>query len=407
MSEATLDTQQPPKFPLERQSPLEPACEYHRLRAEQPISKVNLPTGQQAWLVTKHADVRALLADKRISSDRSHPNFPLRQPIPQRLRKGLSDMAKALISLDPPEHTASRRMVIKEFTARRINKLRPRIQEIVDERIDAMLAAGPEADLVTDLAVQVPAYVICELLGVPMDSRDFFQERTQILQRPTSTPEQLLDAADELRQFMDDLVTAKEREPGNDLLGRLIARNRKTEVFTHDLLVGIAQTLLIAGHETTANMIALGAIGLLQRPEAIAELRAEPSLVATAIEEILRYYPIFDVMTRLAKEDIKIGGVTIKAGDGVMLALGSTNRDEARFPDADTFDVHRGDWHHLTFGYGIHQCLGQNLAKAELDIVFSTLLRRIPTLRLAADVDDLPFKVTALITGVYHLPVAW
>ncbi len=407
MSEAALDARQPLTFPLERRSPLEPAGAYHRLRAEQPISRVSLPTGQLAWLVTRHADVRALLADNRLSSDRTHPDFPLRAPVEQQLRKGFGDIGKALIGLDLPEHSAPRRMVVNEFTVRRINELRPRIQEIVDERVDAMLAAGPGADLATDLAMQVPANVISELLGVPLDKRDFFQERTQVLARPNSTPEQQLDAADELRVFMDELVTLKERQPSEDLLGRLITRNRETGVFDHELLVGMAQLLLIAGHETTSNMIALGAIGLLLRPEAVAALQAEPSLVVSSIEEMLRYYPIFDVMARLARADIEIGGVTIRAGDGVMLSLGSSNRDEAGFADADTFDVRRGNRHHVSFGYGIHQCLGQNLARMELEIVFSTLLRRIPTLRLAVDVEDLPFRVAASINGVYHLPVTW
>jgi cytochrome P450 len=407
MSEATLDSRQPLEFPLARRSPLEPADGYHRLRAEQPISEIALPTGQRAWLVTRHADVRALLADNRISSDRTHPNFPMRAPVQQRLRQGITDIGKALIGLDLPEHSAPRRMMMQEFTLRRIEALRPRVQEIVDERIDAMLAAGPGADLVTELATRVPASVICELLGVPPDSRDFFQERTQVLARSTTTGQQRLDAADDLRRFMDALVSAKERQPSEDMLGRLITRNRTTRVFSHDLLVSMAQLLLIAGHETTSNSIALGVIGLLQRPGAVAELRAEPGLVVRTVEEILRFYPIFDVMCRLAKEDIEIGGVTIRAGDGVVLSLGSANRDEARFTDADAFDVRRGDRHHVTFGYGIHQCLGQNLARMELEVVFSTLLRRIPTLRLAADVDQLPFIDTGTQNGVYHLPVTW
>jgi cytochrome P450 len=403
----TAQAPRPPAYPLERRCPLEPAAEYTRLRAEEPISKVTLPTGQVAWLVTSHADMRTLLADNRMSADRGHPDFPLRAPVGQQLRKGFGDISKALIGLDLPEHSGPRRMVVTEFTVRRINELRPRIQQIVDERIDAMLAKGPEADLVAELALPVPSSVICELLGVPLDRRAFFQERTQILLRISSTADERLTAADELRQFMDGLVTAKEREPGDDLLGRLIVRNNDTGVFTHELLVGMAQLLLIAGHETTSNMIALGTIGLLQRPEAVAELQADPELVGRTVEEMLRYYPIIDGLARLAKADIEIGGVTIRAGDGVVLAIGSGNRDQAGFADAERFDVHRGARHHVSFGYGIHQCLGQNLARTELEIVFGTLLRRIPNLRLAAEVDDLPFKDTAAINGVYRLPVTW
>ena len=283
-----------------------------------------LPTGQQAWLVTKHADVRALLADNRISSDRSHPDFPMRGPAHQQLRKGFSDLAKALIGLDLPEHTAPRRMAAKEFTVRRINELRPRIQQIVDERIDAMLAAGPGADLVTDLATQVPSSVICELLGVPLDSRDFFQERTQILVRQASTPQQQFDAADELRQFMDDLVTAKEREPSDDLLGRLIVRNRETKVFTHDLLVG---------HRRSAGRT---------EPDGH-DHRGDSAL----LPDLRRDGPAGQ------------GGHQARRGDDQGRGRGDARarlqqRDEASFTDPDTFDVHRGDRHHLTFGYGIH-----------------------------------------------------
>ncbi|MBB5893773.1 cytochrome P450 [Kutzneria kofuensis] len=407
MSETTLECQRPRPFPLERTSVPEPAGDYRRLRAEQPIIKVSLPTEQEAWLVTRYSDVRALLIDERISADRSHPNFPLRRPVQSVLRKGFSAQAKSLLALDLPEHTAPRRMLANEFTLRRINELRPVIQKIVDDRIDEMLAAGPPADLISDLATQVPSRMICELLGVPLESREFFQDRTLTLQLPGSTPEQQLQAADDLARFLDELVTEKEREPSDDVLGRLVLRNRDTEVYTHDLLVGMAQNLLIGGHETTINAIALGTIGLLQRPDVIAELQSDPDMIVATVEEILRYYPIFDVMVRVAKEDIEIGGVTIKAGDGVVLALGSCNRDEERFADGDTFDARRGDRQHVTFGYGIHQCLGQNLARVELEIVFATLFRRIPTLRLAVDLDEVPFKVTSTITGVFRLPVTW
>jgi cytochrome P450 len=397
----------PLEYPLARRCPMDPPEDYARLRTEEPITKVQLASGQTAWLVTQHAHVRALLTDVRLSSDRNHPNFPLRAPVQEELRKDFADVSRALIGLDLPEHSAPRRMVVNEFTVRRITELRPRIQEIVDERIDAMLAGGNEADLFADLAAPVPAMVISELLGVPAESRPFFQEQTQILLRPSSTKQAQSEASKALNRFMDDLVTAKERDPGDDLLGRLIVRNRETGVFDHERLVGMAMLLLVAGHETTSNMIALGTIALLREPGAFSALRDDPDLVVKTIEEMLRYQPIIDGLPRFAKADIEIGGVTIKEGDGVLLSLGSANRDDASFPDAAEFDVHRGDRHHVSFGYGVHQCLGQNLARAELEITFRTLVRRIPTLRLTTDIDDLPYKDNVAISGVYSLPVAW
>ena len=397
----------PLEYPLARRCPMDPPEDYVRLRAEAPITRAVLPTGQEVWLVTQHADVRALLADPRMSSDRTDPRMPMRRPVQTQVNKAFADVGKALIGLDLPEHSAPRRMVVNEFTVRRTNELRPRIQEIVDERIDAMQAAGNEGDLFTELAAAVPALVISELLGVPAETRPFFQEQTQILVRSTSTPEQVLAASEALNQFIDDLVTGKEKDPGDDLLGRLIVRNRETGVFTHELLVGMGMLLLVAGHETTSNMIALGTIALLREPGAFAELRDNPDLVLKTIEEMLRYQPIIDGLVRLAKQDIEIGGVTIKEGDGVIVSLGSANRDDASFPDAAEFDIHRGDRHHVSFGYGIHQCLGQNLARAELEITFRTLLRRMPNLRLTKDIADLDYKDTVAISGVYSLPVAW
>lgn len=404
----------PLEYPLPRSCPFDPPEEYVRLRAEEPIVRVPMPAiGQEVWLVTRHADVRALLTDPRLSSDRFNPKFPQRKELQEELSKGFAGASKALIGLDLPEHTAPRRMVASEFTVRRVAQLRPRIQEIVNGRIDAMLAAGSEADLFADLAAQVPSMVISELLGVPAAKRAFFLEQTGVLLRPTSTPDEQFAASGALNQFMDDLVTGKEREPGDDLLGRLITRNRGTGVFTHQDLVGMAMLLLVAGHETTSNMIALGTIALLRNPGAFAELRNDPDLADKTIEEMLRWQPITDGLPRFAKADIEIGGVIIKAGDGVMFSLHSANRDEASFPNAAEFDVRRGDRHHVSFGYGIHQCLGQNLARAELEITFRTLVRRIPTLRLNAELADLPYRETVAVNGVCavggveSLPVAW
>ncbi|PTA47926.1 cytochrome P450 [Micromonospora sp. RP3T] len=404
----------PLEFPIARRCPFDPPEEYARLRAEEPIARARLPrVDQEVWLVTRHDHVRALLTDPRLSSDRFDPQFPQHRQLQEQLRKGFAGASKALIGLDLPEHTAPRRMVVNEFTMRRVNELRPRIQEIVDERIDAILAGGNEADLWTELATQVPAMTISELLGVPDDRREFFQRQTEVLLEAGSSMEAQFAASGALNAFMEDLITGKEADPGDDLLGRLIVRNRETGVFTHAELVGMAMLLLVAGHETVSNMIALGTIALLREPGAYAELQKDPDLVVKTVEEMLRYQPTTDGLPRFAKEDIEIGGVTIKAGDGVMFSLTSANRDEEVFDNAAEFDPHRGDRRHVSFGYGIHQCLGQNLARTELEITFRTLVRRIPTLRLAVDVADLPYKETVAINGVCAidgvsaLPVTW
>jgi cytochrome P450 len=392
-----------------RTCPFDPPAEVSALREELPVTRAVLPSGQVVWLVTSHELVRRLLADPRVSSKRSSPGFPLPVQLPPEARQGLMRTAEALIGIDPPLHTERRQMVISEFSVRRIAAMRPRIQQIVDDRIDAMLAGERPADLVQALALPVPSLVICELLGVPYADRGFFQSRTQVLVRRTTPPEERQRASTELIGYLDDLVTAKETAPSeDDLLGRLILRNRETGVFDHELLVGMGTLLLIAGHETTANMISMGTLTLLEHPDQLAALTADPSSVAPlAVEELLRYLTIVEAGFRLATADIELGGVLIRAGEGVVALAGPANRDGAAFDDPDRFDVRRGDRHHVSFGYGVHQCLGQNLARLELEVVFTTLFRRVPGLRLAVGLEDLPFKQDTQIYGVYRLPVTW
>jgi cytochrome P450 len=392
-----------------RTCPFDPPAEVSALREERPVTRAVLPSGQVVWLVTSHELVRRLLADPRVSSKRSSPGFPLPVQLPPEARQGLMRTAEALIGIDPPLHTERRRMVISEFSVRRIAALRPRVQQIVDDRIDAVLAGERPADLVQALALPVPSLVICELLGVPYADRDFFQSRTQVLVRRTTPPEERQRASTELIGYLDELVTAKETAPSeDDLLGRLILHNRETGVFDHELLVGMGTLLLIAGHETTANMISMGTLTLLEHPDQLAALTADPSSVAPlAVEELLRYLTIVEAGFRLATADIELGGVLIRAGEGVVALAGPANRDGAAFDDPDRFDVRRGDRHHVSFGYGVHQCLGQNLARLELEVVFTTLFRRVPGLRLAVGLEDLPFKQDTQIYGVYRLPVTW
>lgn len=308
-----------------------------------------------------------------------------------------------MIGLDPPEHGEARRAVLGEFTIRRMNALRPRIQQIVDEHVDGLLAGPRPADLVSALALPVPSLVICELLGVPYADHDFFQTRSANLLDRTIPAEKRYAAANEIREYMATLIIQKEKQPTDDLIGRQIAKGADRED-----LAGLGFLLLLAGHETTGNMISLGVMTLLERPSALAALKQDPAVTPEVVEELLRYFTIAEYVTsRVAREDVEIGGVVIPAGDGVITLGNVANRDPAAFADGDTFDIGRGARHHIAFGFGPHQCLGQNLARVELQIVFDTLFARIPDLRLATTTDELSFKDESTVYGLHSLPVTW
>ncbi|MET1074485.1 MAG: cytochrome P450 [Umezawaea sp.] len=394
----------PEQFPLTRECPFSPPKEYRGLREEAPIAKVHLVDGRWAWAVSRHEDVRTMLSDPRFSADRTHPDFPSLVS-GGRMRQ---EDEKSLIAMDAPEHGPARRAVLGEFTVRRMEALRPRIQEIVDERIDAMLAGSKPADLVRELSLPVPSLVICELLGVPYSEHEFFQEHTATMINRLTSQEDRQKAFGAIQSYLRDLITAKEEAPGDDLLGRQIVKGREDGTYRREALVAMAFLLLVAGHETTANMISLGTVALLENPDQLALIKADPAKTLPAVEELLRYFTIVDVATaRLATEDVDLGGVTIRAGEGV-LGLGlSANRDPEAFENPDDLDIERGARHHVAFGFGAHQCLGQNLARMELQIVIDTLFRRIPDLALAKPVEELGFKDEAAIYGIYSLPVTW
>ncbi|MFF4803057.1 cytochrome P450 [Streptomyces sp. NPDC001351] len=395
---------EPVAFPQDRTCPYHPPTAYDPLRATRPLSRITLYDGRPAWLVTGHALARELLSDQRLSTDRTHPDFPA----PTERFTAVKNRRVALLGVDDPKHRTQRRMMVPSFTLRRAVELRPQIQRIVDERLDAMIAQGPPAELVNAFALPVPSMVICALLGVPYADHEFFEGQSRrLLRGPTADDVQ--DARNQLDAYFEELIDSKlkQPEPGDGVLDELVHQQLREGVLDRQEVISFATILLVAGHETTANMISLGTFTLLQHPEQLAELRGNAELLPGAVEELMRMLSIADGLLRRATEDIEAGGTTIRAGDGVVFATSVINRDEDVYPAPDTLDWHRSARHHVAFGFGIHQCLGQNLARAELEIALRTLFDRLPTLRLAAPADEIPFKPGDTIQGMLELPVTW
>jgi cytochrome P450 len=398
-----------PPFPMPRGCPLDPPPGYTALAAERSVTKVVLPTGRTAWLVTGYQPVRQILNDPRLSVNRTDPGYPHLVEMTPPLMAMMAQINSSLLGLDPPEHTVHRRMLISEFTVRRFASMRPRIQQIVDGCIDRMLAAGPPVDLVQMLSLPVPARVICELLGMPYQDHEVFERSTQdALNRGLSQAERT-EAGRAIRALVDSLVTAKENDPGDDMIGRLVVKYRAAGLYDHQQMVGLAMLLLMAGHETTANTISLGVLALLRQPDQLALLKQDPTVPPKAAEEIMRYLSVVDASggSRVAIEDIEIDGTVIRRGEGVIALLSAANRDGLTFANPDRLDIDRGARHHVGFGYGIHQCLGQNLARLELEVAFGTLFARIPDLQLAVPMETLSFKDDASVFGVVEVPVTW
>ncbi|MFD8483835.1 cytochrome P450 [Kitasatospora sp. NPDC059673] len=363
-----------------------------------------LPGDRAAWLVTRYEFVRQLLGDPRVSSDPMKPGFPS-------LVEGQQDVDRkgVLPWMDPPEHNLYRRTVVNEFTFRRVKAMRPYIQGIVDDCLSTMLAKPGEADLVQDLGLVVPSLVICELLGVPYSDRAMFQQRARTVVNRTVTAEEWAANLGDMRAYLADLVERKSADPSeDDLLTRLIVKFDENGLDDRDQLIGLAVLLLIAGFETTASLISLSAVVLLSHPDQLALLQADPATAPAATEELLRFISHADHVThRVATEDIEIGGMVIRAGEGILLSTAAGNHDPEVFEDPGTLNLARDSRHHLAFGYGIHQCIGQNLARLELEVVLSTLFSRIPTLKLAVPVEELPFRRETLIYGYDSVPVSW
>lgn len=400
----TGPTQTLPLYPWLRhsqQQPLDLPPQFAALRADQPVVYVHMTNGHEAWLVTRHEDARAALRDPRLSAYHDRPGFPQMGPVDRAVRPG------TFAHMDPPDHSRLRRLLAPEFMPKRIEALRPRLQGIVDELLGQMAAQGPPADAVEALAMPFPSRVICEMLGVPYADHAFFQDHTRVLMSQAASGTASNSSFEELMTYLDRLVTAKAQQPGHDILSRL-AGHAQHGVITHTEAVGMAILLLFAGHETSANMLGLIIYTLLQHPDQLSELQADPSMIGSVIEEALRYLTIIHTgIVRIATDDVVVGGQLIRAGQGVILALGSANRDDAVFPAPDDFDIHRDASQHLTFAQGIHLCLGAHLARAELQIAIRSLFQAFQSLRLAVPASEVSFRHDMFIYGVHTLPVTW
>ncbi|MEV1000614.1 cytochrome P450 [Nonomuraea sp. NPDC050202] len=382
------------------------------LRGGSPVRPLDLLNGARAWLVTGFEEARTVLSDARFSADklRHHDATSPRPPQTQTQAQAQAQVAEredgAFVFMDPPEHTRLRRALTGQFTVRRMRQLESRVREIAVEHIEAMRAAGTHADLVPAFALPLPSLVICELLGVDYADRAEFQERTAVGLSASSAPQEQAAARAELHAFMRRLVSAKRSDPADDLLSGLV--HDADPPLTDAQLVDVALLLLTAGHETTANMLGLGTFALLEHPGQLAALRAEPGLIDGAVEELLRFLSIIQLgVSRVATEPVTLGGVDLPAGATVVIATPEVNRDPRHWPDPDVLDVRRARTPHLAFGHGVHQCLGQQLARIELRIGLGELLSRLPGLRLAVPAEQVPVRDEMLVFGVRSLPVTW
>ncbi len=375
-----------------RTRPFDPPDILAELRAVAPLTKVTMWNGTKVWLVTGYSAARDVLRDPRFSVDVKNPGLP-------RLSPGRVNVQPTMSRMDDPRHGEIRRMLADEFLSGRIKKMRPALTRIVDTQIDHLLETAPPTDFHAEFALPVPTQVIGELLGVPPAEHRIFHETTQVMLSRTATKEEFAAADGELLALCARLLAQKEPEAADDVLSRTIAQEA----------YHTTKLLIIGGHETSANMISLGTLTMLLNPEWFRAMREQPETVPDAVEELLRYHtPMHDGVPRVATEDVVIAGTLIKAGEGLIVSLAAGNRDESEFDNADGLEMRRDRARrHLSFGHGAHKCLGQWLARAELQIALSALARRIPTLRPAVPLEEISFKEDSHVFGVRELPLTW
>ncbi|MFC7342208.1 cytochrome P450 [Saccharopolyspora griseoalba] len=399
-----MTTTEPRTYPFNRPEALDLDPFYAQLREREPLSRIKLPFGEEAWLATRYEDAKVVLGDPRFSRamavDRDEPRLRARGSMPG-----------GLLSLDPPDHTRLRRLVAKAFTARRVEKLRERTQRIADDLVDEMIAQGPPADLVEDFALPLPITVICELLGVPFEDRgDFRVWSDAFLSTTKLTPEQVGDYMDRMWVYMGGLIEQRRSEPADDLITALIAARDDEDKLSEQEMVQLAAGILVAGHETTASQIPNFTYVLLTHPEQLARLRADLDLVPSAVEELMRFVPlgVGAGFPRYATEDVRLGDVLVRAGEPVLVSVASANRDESVYANPDELDLARDEASHVGFGHGPHHCLGAQLARMELQVALRALLTRLPGLDFASSPDrDIDWKTGMLVRGPLRMSLSW
>ncbi len=400
LTEVSADDLVAMPVPRARECPLAPPAEFADWRGEPGLRRV-MYHGSPAWAVSRYHDIRAALLDPRLSAD----------TIPAALRPEGPDSATPVMfaRVDDPEHHRLRRMLVRDFTYRRCEAMRPRIQELVDQHLDEMIANGPPADLVSDFALPVPSLVIAMLLGVPSDDLGFFQHHSTLGLQTSTTDSQRAESLGAMYSYIQELVDRRAHDPGDDLISRLVTGYVMTGQLTRETATMTGAIMMLAGHETSANMISLGTVALLDHPEVYERLGQtdDHAVIANAVEELMRYLSIVhSQVDRVATEDFTLGGQLIRAGDPVVMNLPAGNWDTEFADNPENLDIDRNTRGHLGFGYGVHQCIGQSLARVEMQVAFATLARRLPGLRLAVPQVELRFK-EAEIYGMQELPVTW
>jgi cytochrome P450 len=405
----TTETQQTssiPNFPFIRPEPFGMPGQYEGLRATESVPQVRSADGKLAWLITRYEDVRSVLMDERLSTDKNNPGYPLQNRF---FGTGKVDEEKTFFDMDNPDHGVFRRMFATEFTSKAVRNIVPRIQAIVDERLDRMAAAGGPQDLNTSLSLALPTRALCLIIGVPYADFDRLQEKTDLLVSLSTPPAEAAQASAELRDYFLELIAAKRLSPDDDLISRCIRNFVDAGQLSEVQLASTCRILLVAGFETTASMITLGTLALLEHPDQLALFRTmDDQHVGRAIEELLRYLAVAHVgRRRVAIAELEIAGHTIVPGDGIIIATDAADSDSSVFTDPRRLDITRQGNPIVSFGYGVHQCIGQNLARAELRIALTTLFTRFPNLRLARPSSEVAFDQNAMAYRAVDLPVQW